>query len=417
MIFGYARVSSTDQNLDRQLDAFKKFGVEKIYSDKMSGKNFERINYVKMLEELRGGDLLVIKSIDRLGRNYDMIIDEWRKITKEIGADIVVIDMPLLDTRDKEKGLTGKFISDLVLQILSYVAETERNNIKQRQAEGIRLAKEKGIHMGRPRKNLPDNFKDVYIEYSSGKITIKDALEKTNLSNSTFYKYVKILGLTPQNSKVNVIKSKENITLKNNNIKKEKSKPKESKTTIIKPQIQQPIKRKSIKLPIKKKQEINLPDNFHNVCNDWKTNNITTKESCEKLNLTQQKFYIYAHKMGYYREKNNNISISNEIKDVINQWADYKITNKEALIKLNVSQTHFYKYAKMLGITRRKIFNVEPITHKETYIIKSDFITKEVYSKEDVCKELNIKSYTLNRYFKGHKTIIDKLGIKIEKKI
>lgn len=158
MICGYARVSSTDQNLDRQIESFNKFGVDKILSDKLSGKNFERDNYIEMLKELKEGDLLVIKSIDRLGRNYDMIIDEWRKITHEIKADIVVLDMPLLDTRDKDKGLTGKFISDIVLQILSYVAETERNNIKQRQAEGIRIAKEKGIHMGRPAYQLPENF-------------------------------------------------------------------------------------------------------------------------------------------------------------------------------------------------------------------------------------------------------------------
>lgn len=127
MIIGYARVSSTDQNLDRQLEAFDKVGVDKVYADKMSGKNFDREEYQKMKSVLKKGDTLYIKSIDRLGRNYDMIIDEWREITHNIGADIVVIDMPLLDTRDKEKGLTGKFISDLVLQILSYVAETERN--------------------------------------------------------------------------------------------------------------------------------------------------------------------------------------------------------------------------------------------------------------------------------------------------
>lgn len=153
MIYGYARVSSTDQNLDRQLEAFGKVVIDKVFADKMSGKNFDREEYQKMKKVLKIGDTLYIKSIDRLGRNYDMIIDEWREITHNIGADIVVLDMPLLDTRDKEKGLTGKFISDLVLQILSYVAETERNNIKQRQAEGIRIAKEKGIHLGRPNLN------------------------------------------------------------------------------------------------------------------------------------------------------------------------------------------------------------------------------------------------------------------------
>lgn len=191
MVIGYARVSTTDQNLDRQIDAFNKFGVDKIYADKMSGKNFERDNYIKMIKHLKQGDLLVIKAIDRLGRNYDMIIDEWHKITHKIKADIVVLDMPLLDTRDKEKGLTGKFISDIVLQILSYVAETERANNKQRQAEGIRIAKEKGVHMGRPRFKLPENFIDIVTAYDSKQITLKDALKQTNMQNTTFFKYKK----------------------------------------------------------------------------------------------------------------------------------------------------------------------------------------------------------------------------------
>lgn len=197
MIIGYARVSTTDQNLDRQIDAFNKFGVDKIYADKMSGKNFERDNYIKMISHLKQGDLLVIKAIDRLGRNYDMIIDEWHKITHKIKADIVVLDMPLLDTRDKEKGLTGKFISDIVLQILSYVAETERANNKQRQAEGIRIAKEKGIHMGRPRCKLPENFIDIATAYDDKQITLKDALKQTNMPSTTFFKYKKQLRIMP----------------------------------------------------------------------------------------------------------------------------------------------------------------------------------------------------------------------------
>lgn len=195
MIYGYARVSSTDQNLDRQLEAFGKVGVEKVYSDKISGKNFNREQYQKMKYNLQKGDLLYIKSIDRLGRNYDMIIDEWRDITHNIGANIVVIDMPLLDTRDKDKGLTGKFISDLVLQILSYVAETERNNIKQRQSEGIRIAKEKGIHMGRPKFELSSKFKELAENWRDNKISILDALKQTNMNKSTFYKYAKLLGI------------------------------------------------------------------------------------------------------------------------------------------------------------------------------------------------------------------------------
>lgn len=194
MIYGYARVSTTDQNLARQIDAFNSFGVDKIYSDKMSGKNFERDNYLNMFRELKEGDLLIVKSIDRLGRNYDMIIDEWRKITHEIKSDILVLDMPLLDTRDKDKGLTGKFISDIVLQILSYVAETERNNIKQRQAEGIRIAKEKGIHMGRPKCQLPKNFEQVAKDWFDKKISIIDVGQKLNMKYTTFLKYAEKMG-------------------------------------------------------------------------------------------------------------------------------------------------------------------------------------------------------------------------------
>jgi DNA invertase Pin-like site-specific DNA recombinase len=160
MIYGYARVSTREQNLDRQLEELKKY-TDKIYADKMSGKDFERISYKKLLRKLKKDDLLVIKSIDRLGRNYDLIIEEWRKITKDIGANIKVLDMPLLDTTQKE--LTGKFISDLVLQILSYVAEQERTLIKQRQAEGIRIAKAKGIKFGRPRAEF-DNLEQAYKE-------------------------------------------------------------------------------------------------------------------------------------------------------------------------------------------------------------------------------------------------------------
>lgn len=201
MIYGYARVSSTDQNLDRQLEAFGKFVVDKVFADKMSGKNFDREEYQKMKKVLKIGDTLYIKSIDRLGRNYDMIIDEWRDITHNIGANIVVIDMPLLDTRDKDKGLTGKFISDLVLQILSYVAETERNNIKQMQAEGIKIAKEKGVHMGRPKCELPKDFEKIAKNWSDKKISIIDALEQTNMNKSTFYKYIKSFGIQKLKSK------------------------------------------------------------------------------------------------------------------------------------------------------------------------------------------------------------------------
>lgn len=192
MQIGYARVSSTEQNLGRQLDALKKFGVEKIYFDKQSGKDFEREQYQELKKKLSKGDTLAIKSIDRLGRNYDMIIDEWRDITHNIGADIVVLDLPLLDTRDKDKGLTGKFISDIVLQILSYVAETERENIRQRQAEGIKLAKSQGKHLGRPRYILPDNFNEIKKLYLSKSIGLAEALQTLNINKATFYKYVKL---------------------------------------------------------------------------------------------------------------------------------------------------------------------------------------------------------------------------------
>lgn len=214
MKVGYARVSSADQNLDRQIDAFNKFGVDKVYTDKMSGKNFLRDNYVEMLKKLKSGDLLVIKSIDRLGRNYDMIIDEWRKITKEIGADIFVLDMPLLDTREKERGLTGKFISDLVLQILSYVAETERNNIKIRQAEGIRIAKENGIHLGRPKQELPENFGLVANQYINGEISYIEAINTLNLKKSTFYKYLRTFGKKEIPPKAPVLKIKNSESTK-----------------------------------------------------------------------------------------------------------------------------------------------------------------------------------------------------------
>lgn len=174
MIYGYVRVSSTDQKIDRQTRAMKEFAKKEniefddFYVDKESGKDFERKNYQIMKKRLTSNDLVVIKSIDRLGRNYDKIIEEWSNITKTIGCDIVVIDMPLLDTRQKKDNLTGKFISDLVLQILSYVAETERRNIKERQAEGIRIAKEKGIHFGAT-STYDEEFKNkCRIDYENG---------------------------------------------------------------------------------------------------------------------------------------------------------------------------------------------------------------------------------------------------------
>ena len=193
MNYGYVRVSTVNQNIDRQVEEMYKWGLtdKYIYVDKQSGKDFERPNYQIMKKKLKENDLLIIKSIDRLGRNYEMIIKEWQEITKEINCDIVVIDFPLLDTRVDDKNLVGKFISDIVLQVLSFVAQNERENIRQRQKEGIRIAKEKGIHMGRPKKILPNNFYEVAKCYLNKEITNKAAASKLNMARTTFLKYVK----------------------------------------------------------------------------------------------------------------------------------------------------------------------------------------------------------------------------------
>ena len=185
--FAYIRVSSKDQNEDRQLDALKAAGITcaKLFIDKCSGKNFERQQYIKMVRRMRQGDVLFIKSIDRLGRNYEEIIEQWRILVKEKGIDIVVLDMPLLDTR-KDKNLMGTFIADLVLQILSFVAETERDNIKQRQAEGIAAAKARGVRFGRPLKKMPDNFGEVATMWHNGQITGSEAARKCGVALSTF---------------------------------------------------------------------------------------------------------------------------------------------------------------------------------------------------------------------------------------
>ena len=191
-IFGYARVSSKEQNEERQLVAFKEYGIDErdIYIDKQSGKDFNRENYITLKHILRENDLLVIKSIDRLGRNYNQIIDEWKDITKNIKADIVVIDMPLLDTR-KNKDLLGTFISDLVLQILSYVAEQERTFIKQRQKEGITNAKNNGVKFGRPKIEKPQDFDVVVSRWKNKEIKSKEAMELLGLKPNTFYNMVK----------------------------------------------------------------------------------------------------------------------------------------------------------------------------------------------------------------------------------
>ena len=187
-VYGYIRVSSKDQKEDRQQIALKEVGVERqnIYVDKQSGKDFNRPQYKKMLRKLKKDDLLYIKSIDRLGRNYEEILQQWWILTKEKGVDIVVLDMPLLDTR-RGKDLMGTFLSDIVLQVLSFVAENERTNIKQRQAEGIAAAKAQGIKFGRPPLPLPDNFYEVHKAWRSKKITLKQAAEACNMPVGTFY--------------------------------------------------------------------------------------------------------------------------------------------------------------------------------------------------------------------------------------
>lgn len=195
MNYGYVRVSTINQNIDRQLEELRNFGLEKkhIYVDYESGKDFQRKNYQKLLRKLKKDDLLVVKSIDRLGRNYEMIIEEWKRITKEIKADIKVLDMPLLDTRIDGNNLVGKFISDIVLQILSFVAQNERENIKQRQAEGIKIAKEKGVKFGRPGVKLPENYIDIFHQYINKEINNEIACTALGIKRSTFFKYFKII--------------------------------------------------------------------------------------------------------------------------------------------------------------------------------------------------------------------------------
>ena len=190
--YAYGRVSAKDQNLQRQLTAFYEFGIEsnRIYVDKKSGKDFERSAYKKLMKRLRAGDLLVIKSIDRLGRNYNQIIEEWNTITNTGGADILVLDMPLLDTRTKAETLVGKFISDIVLQVLSFVAENERENIKARQAEGIRAAKLKGVKFGRPERIYSEEFLSAADDYIKKRISLKTALKVSGMKQDNFYYHI-----------------------------------------------------------------------------------------------------------------------------------------------------------------------------------------------------------------------------------
>ena len=186
-VYGYIRVSSREQNEDRQLIAMREAGVteENIFLDKQSGKDFERPQYIKLMQAVKPGDLIYVKSIDRLGRNYDEILEQWRVITKEKDVDIVIIDMPLLDTR-RGKDLMGTFISDLVLQILSFVAENERLNIKQRQAEGIAAAMNKGVRFGRPPKPLPENFSEICRRWTAGELSGRAAARACGMPLTSF---------------------------------------------------------------------------------------------------------------------------------------------------------------------------------------------------------------------------------------
>ena len=191
-IYGYIRVSSKDQNEARQLAALGGYCIPpgNLFIDKQSGKDFDRPNYKRLMKKLKAGDLLIVKSIDRLGRDYGEILEQWRIITKERGADILIVDMPLLDTRTEGRDLTGTFIADLVLQILSYVAEVERGNIRQRQAEGIAAARARGVSFGRPKKSLPGDFPLWYADWKAGRMTVNELAAKCGMSRPTLYKHM-----------------------------------------------------------------------------------------------------------------------------------------------------------------------------------------------------------------------------------
>lgn len=190
--YAYIRVSSKDQNIARQVEAMKKEGIveRNMFIDKQSGKNFDRAAYQRLLKKLRKGDELYIKAIDRLGRNYDEIIEQWRYLTKIKDVDICVLDFPLLNTKTSVDGITGKFIADLVLQILSYVAQIERENTHQRQTEGIKIAKTKGIKFGRPQRECPENFEEVYLMWETKKISKREGAKLLSTNHNTFSRWI-----------------------------------------------------------------------------------------------------------------------------------------------------------------------------------------------------------------------------------
>ena len=200
--YGYIRVSSTDQNEDRQVIALHELGIpdSHIYIDKQSGRNFDRPLYHALIDRLTANDLLCVKSIDRLGRNYEEIQSQWRYLTKEKGIDIYVLDMPLLDTR-RGKDLMGTFLSDIVLQVLSFVAENERLNIRQRQAEGIAAARARGVHLGRPSKKTPEDFPEIVRQWERKEISMFDVLEQCDMCESTFYRRLREYRLCKQHEK------------------------------------------------------------------------------------------------------------------------------------------------------------------------------------------------------------------------
>lgn len=187
--FAYIRVSTREQKEDRQIDSLNGLKVDEIIVEKASGKNFVgREKYQQMKAQLRNGDLVIVKSIDRFGRNYKQICNEWESLVN-MGVDIQVLDMPILNTRDNQNGLTGRLITDIVLKLLGYVAERERDNIKTRQAEGIASAKSRGVKFGRPKTELPKDFLRAYELYQNGLIKVKDVMSMCNIAKSTFYKY------------------------------------------------------------------------------------------------------------------------------------------------------------------------------------------------------------------------------------
>ena len=190
--YAYIRVSSKDQNIARQVEAMQEVGLTKkqMYIDKQSGKDFIRKNYQRLIRKLKAGDELYIKSIDRLGRDYDEILEQWRYLTRVKDIDMIVLDFPLLDTRNQVNGVTGKFIADLVLQILSYVAQIERENTKQRQAEGIRIAKEKGVQFGRPKHDFPEQFEEIYQLWEIGEISMREGGRRLNTQHTTFARWI-----------------------------------------------------------------------------------------------------------------------------------------------------------------------------------------------------------------------------------